>query len=47
MLITGDRPGKGFYICRICSLEIELDSDREELPFCPICHGASYIERSK
>ncbi len=45
MLIAGEKPGKGVYICTICALEIELDSDNEELPFCPLCHGASFVEK--
>ncbi len=45
MLISGDKPGKGLYICTICALEIELDLDSEELPFCPVCSGASYTKK--
>jgi len=42
MKVTGDRPGKGTYICMICGKKIVIENDEEKLPVCPQCKGSMF-----
>jgi len=39
---TGEKPGKGTYICTSCGQEVELDDNTDTLPPCPKCNGTKY-----
>jgi len=42
MKVTGDRPGKGTYVCMTCGQKIVIKDDEEKLPVCPKCHGSMW-----
>ncbi len=39
---SGDRPGKGRYLCLGCGKVLTLDHTTETLPPCRICKGDEY-----
>lgn len=39
---TGEKPGKGIYICVQCGQRVVLDDDTDTLPPCPRCNGTEY-----
>ncbi len=39
---TGDRPGKGTYVCMTCGKKIVIKKDEEKLPVCPQCKGSMF-----
>ncbi|WP_446897806.1 zinc ribbon-containing protein [Clostridium sp. LBM24168] len=39
---SGDKPGKGTYICKTCGYKLELKSDDEYLPVCPVCRHTEF-----
>ena len=42
MKYTGDRPGKGTYICMTCGKKIVIENDEKKLPVCPQCKGSMF-----
>lgn len=42
MPTTGEKPGKGTYICTKCGQTVRLDDDSDTLPPCPKCEGTNY-----
>lgn len=42
MTMTGDKPGKGSYICNTCGTFIALDKHPDPLPVCPNCNGEKF-----
>lgn len=42
MPTTGEKPGKGKYICAACGQRVILDDDTDRLPPCPTCSGINY-----
>lgn len=42
MYITGEKPGKGIYICTTCLQAVHLDDDSDTLPPCPKCHSTEF-----
>ncbi|GEM_PF-5821883 len=36
-LVTGQVPGIGSYLCKNCSIAIDIDEDDKRLPTCPCC----------
>ncbi|MDR0660843.1 MAG: zinc ribbon-containing protein [Prevotellaceae bacterium] len=42
MYNSGDKPEKGTYQCANCGHKIELKSDSEELPKCPVCGNSKF-----
>jgi len=42
MSTTGEKPGKGTYICKNCSRPLVLDDDTDTLPPCPKCHKTEF-----
>ena len=42
MYRTGEKPGKGTYVCTICGKVIVLNDDSDTLPPCPQCHATSW-----
>ena len=42
MKVTGDRPGKGTYVCMTCGQKVVIKDDDEKLPVCPKCHGSMW-----
>lgn len=42
MSTTGEKPGKGVYVCTQCSQTVVLDDDSDTLPPCPKCSGTHY-----
>lgn len=44
MYPAGEKPGEGTYVCTMCSLEIVLENDDDELPICPDCKAIFYNE---
>ncbi len=43
VLSSGDRPGKGIYICQQCRHAVRLDHDSDDLPACPLCSHTEYL----
>lgn len=39
---TGDRPGKGTYICMTCGRKVVIEHDADKLPVCPQCKGSMF-----
>ncbi len=39
---TGEKLGKGKYICTNCDQEVVLDDDTDTLPPCPKCENTRY-----
>jgi len=39
---TGEKPGKGTYVCKACGAIVVLDDATDTLPPCPKCHETSY-----
>lgn len=42
---TGEKPGKGDYVCVDCGQIIKLDDNTDTLPPCPKCNGTKYIKK--
>ena len=42
MPTTGEKPGKGTYICKSCGQEVCLDDNSDKLPPCPKCADTNY-----
>lgn len=42
MVTTGEKPGKGKYVCKKCKTEIVLDDDTDRMPPCPKCDGIEF-----
>ncbi len=42
--ITGEKPGKGTYICTECRQTVVLDDNTDTLPPCPKCNGTEFIK---
>jgi DNA-directed RNA polymerase subunit RPC12/RpoP len=42
MSTTGEKPGKGVYVCIKCGEKVRLDDNSDRLPPCPKCHGTEY-----
>lgn len=43
MFSTGDKPGKGSYVCERCRIAVDLSDDSELLPYCPCCEANTYM----
>lgn len=41
---TGEKPGKGTYVCTTCGQAVVLDDNTDTLPPCPKCHKTSYTK---
>jgi DNA-directed RNA polymerase subunit RPC12/RpoP len=41
---TGEKPGKGTYVCTTCGQTVVLDDTTDTLPPCPKCHETSYTK---
>lgn len=39
---TGEKPGKGSYVCTVCGQVVVLDDNTDTLPPCPKCHATTY-----
>ena len=46
MFSTGDKPGKGSYVCEKCRIAVVLARDTEILPHCPCCEARKYMARN-
>ncbi len=44
MYKTGEKPGKGTYICTECNQTVVLDDDTDTLPPCPRCEATTYTK---
>lgn len=42
MSTTGEKPGKGPYICKKCGQVVVLDDTSDTLPPCPKCSGTEF-----
>lgn len=42
MSTTGEKPGKGSYICTKCGQRVYLDDATDTLPPCPSCNNTNY-----
>jgi DNA-directed RNA polymerase subunit RPC12/RpoP len=42
MYKTGEKPGKGTYICTACGQRVVLDDNTDTLPPCPKCEATTY-----
>ncbi|WP_415817159.1 zinc ribbon-containing protein [Bordetella tumbae] len=42
MSTTGEKPGRGTYVCISCGQRIFLDDNSDVLPPCPKCHGTEF-----
>lgn len=40
MKFSGDKPGKGTYVCMACGKKIVIEKEDEKLPVCPQCGGS-------
>lgn len=43
---TGEKPGRGLYLCAKCDERIRLDQDSDRLPPCPRCNGTKWYKVS-
>ncbi|WKY44189.1 hypothetical protein Q5O14_16420 [Eubacteriaceae bacterium ES2] len=43
---TGEKPGKGVYICKTCGQQVVLDNEDDTLPPCPRCSGTTFTKAS-
>jgi DNA-directed RNA polymerase subunit RPC12/RpoP len=41
---TGEKPGKGTYVCTNCGQTVVLDDNTDTLPPCPKCDKTSYTK---
>ncbi|WBL16858.1 zinc ribbon-containing protein [Sutcliffiella sp. NC1] len=39
---TGEKPGKGTYVCKKCGSSLYLDDHTDTLPPCPKCHNTDF-----
>jgi len=44
MTRTGEKPGKGTYICRNCGQKVILDDNTDTLPPCPKCDKTDFYK---
>ena len=44
MPTTGEKPGKGVYMCNKCIQPVVLDDTTDTLPPCPSCHGTKFTK---
>lgn len=44
MNTTGEKPGKGIYLCTHCNQIVRLDDNTDTLPPCPTCNKTTYIK---
>lgn len=42
MPTTGEKPGKGTYICKNCDAKVVLDDADDTLPPCHKCHETEF-----
>lgn len=42
MPTTGEKPGKGTYICLKCGQKVTLDDDTDKMPPCSKCNGTEF-----
>jgi len=42
MPTTGEKPGKGIYICKNCRTKVTLDDNNDTLPPCPKCNHTKF-----
>ncbi len=42
MYTTGEKPGKGIYVCEKCGQKVILDDNNDTLPPCPKCGHTVY-----
>lgn len=42
MYKTGEKPGKGIYICTVCGTTVTLDDTTDTLPPCPKCDNTTF-----
>lgn len=42
MPYSGDRPGKGVYVCSVCAKSLRLLDDDDLLLCCPACKGTEF-----
>ena len=42
MAITGEKPGRGTYKCKVCGMTVTLDDVSDTLPTCPKCNNATF-----
>ncbi len=47
MLLSGDKPGKGIYVCEKCRIAVDLVDDAEILPYCPCCESHNYLAQRR
>lgn len=41
---SGEKPGKGVYVCTKCGYKVDLKDSKGELPICPKCKATTYIK---
>jgi len=41
---TGEKPGKGTYVCINCNQKVVLDDRTDTLPPCPKCSGTKFTK---
>lgn len=46
MYTTGQKPGKGTYVCTKCGTIVVLDDDTDTLPPCPKCNNTTFRKLS-
>lgn len=46
MFSTGDKPGKGSYMCEKCRIAVVLEDDSKVLPYCPCCEARKYFAKN-
>lgn len=44
MYKTGQRPGKGRYICKKCQKPLYLEDENDTIPTCPLCFNNEFID---
>ncbi|AEE16504.1 zinc ribbon-containing protein [Treponema brennaborense] len=41
---SGEKPGKGTYVCTKCDQKVVLNDDSDVLPPCPKCKNTTYTK---
>ena len=42
MSITGEKPGKGTYECKVCNTTMVIDGVKDTLTICPKCNNTKF-----
>ncbi|MGE5479772.1 MAG: zinc ribbon-containing protein [Chloroflexota bacterium] len=44
---TGEKPGRGTYVCEECQSTVEIHDNNSQLPPCPKCNGTRFEKQER